>query len=213
MVKIAYANPLNKAKCVWNRIPCFQNFVTVQANVEKSYFRSSVVYTVSILSDDQRTDQDTFVDTFVQLVYESDTLKDLFDLSETPAIGYSHHAYKTSKFSPEKKWLLCTPTRLLATHTSRNPDSEQYQRSRHSVRQHLRENRHEYVVEGDPTSKYRWGNGFIQFLMSIDNLTVEKGWVVPFFTKAIGLCWLLRHLLRGYLKIAAQKLSDSRDSN
>ncbi|GFY59343.1 uncharacterized protein TNIN_278551 [Trichonephila inaurata madagascariensis] len=72
---------------------CTTTFSPVQA-MEKSIFHPSVVYTVSILSDDQRTDQDTFVDTFVQLVYKSDILKDLFDLSETPAIEFAGYVHK-----------------------------------------------------------------------------------------------------------------------
>ncbi|GFQ68547.1 uncharacterized protein TNCT_108531 [Trichonephila clavata] len=181
--------------------------LTVQANIEKSVFRPSVVYTVSILSDDQRTDQDTFVDTFVQLVYESDTLKDLFDLSETPAIEYAQHAYndfvtvltslgatdpnKTADFATRpmaQNFKVFTREEMVNVYSNK---ASSYAYSEGILNQDnakdlaiqyantFEKTAKEYVVEGDPTSKFQAiGNGFIEFLMSIDNVTVAKGWVV-----------------------------------
>ncbi|GFY18399.1 uncharacterized protein TNCV_2396281 [Trichonephila clavipes] len=199
---------------------CYASQTTsgMQANADKSYFHPSVLYTVSILSDDQRTDQDTFVDTFVQLVYESDTLKDLFDLSETPAIGYSHHAYNDSVIvltslgatNPDKiadfetrpmaqNFKVFTREEMVTVYSNK---ASSYAYSQGILTQNnakylavqyaniYEKTAKEYVVEGDPTSKYQAiGNGFIQFVMSIDdNLTVEKGWVLAIFYESY---WLM----------------------
>ncbi|GFY59340.1 uncharacterized protein TNIN_278521 [Trichonephila inaurata madagascariensis] len=174
-------------------------------------FRPSVFYIVSLLSDDQRTDQYTFVDTFVQLVYGSDTLKDLFDLSETPAIGYARNAYNdfvnvlTSLGANDPDKIADFATRPMAQNfkiftreemvTVYSNKASSYAYSQGILTQNnakdlaiqyaniYEKTAKEYVVEGDPTSKYQAiGKGFIQFLMSIeDNLTVEKAWVVAIF--------------------------------
>ncbi|GFY18440.1 uncharacterized protein TNCV_2396681 [Trichonephila clavipes] len=191
-------------------------FSPVQA-VEKSIFRPSVVYTVSILSDDQRSDQDNFVDTFVQLVYESDTLKDLFDLSESPAIEYAQHAYndfvtiltslgaidpdKTADFATRpmaqnfKVFTREEMVRVYSNVASSYLDSQgiltqdNAQDLANQLASTFEKSAKETVVEGDPTSKFSAvGNGFIEFLMSNDNLTVEKVWVVAIYYESE---WLL----------------------
>ncbi|GFQ68553.1 uncharacterized protein TNCT_108581, partial [Trichonephila clavata] len=250
-----------------------------QANIGKSIFHPSVVYTVSILSDDQRTDQDTFVDTFVQLVYESDSLMDLFDFSKTPAIEYTQHAYKNGPVPelasqiakhpipphnnrPKSNLSLISgygqPVRemasddrpkseekgheqilgdcirhlvtVLASLGARKPEKiadfstrpmaqnfnvftrEEMVRVYSSVAASYLDSQgiltqdnakdlanqyantfeksaNETVVEDDPTSKFEAvGNGLMEFLMSVDTMTVEKGWVGAIYYESE---WLL----------------------
>ncbi|GFY77169.1 hypothetical protein TNIN_480781, partial [Trichonephila inaurata madagascariensis] len=64
---------------------------TCRKDIDKRVFHPSVLYTVSILTDEQRADQDIFVDTFVQAVHDSDTLMDLFRLRST-SVEVSHFA-------------------------------------------------------------------------------------------------------------------------
>ncbi|GFY41904.1 uncharacterized protein TNIN_247521 [Trichonephila inaurata madagascariensis] len=188
--------------------------LTVQA-MEKSIFHPSVVYTVSILSDDQRTDQDTFVDTFVQLVYKSDILKDLFDLSETPAIEFAGYVHKhfvpmlasLGARNPEKiadfatrpmaqNFKLFTREEMVRVYSSVAASYLYSQgiliqdNAKDLANQYantFEKSANETVVENDPTSKFKAiGNGLMEFLMSKDTLTVEKpGWE-PFITKANG---------------------------
>ncbi|PRD28274.1 UNVERIFIED_CONTAM: hypothetical protein NCL1_32900 [Trichonephila clavipes] len=191
-------------------------FSPVQA-VEKSIFRPSVVYTVSILSDDQRSDQDNFVDTFVQLVYESDTLKDLFDLSESPAIEYAQHAYndfvtvltslgaidpdKTADFATRpmaQNFKVFTREEMVRVYSNVASSylasqgiltQDNAQDLANQLASTFEKSAKETVVEGDPTSKFSAvGNGFIEFLMSNDNLTVEKVWVLAIYYESE---WLL----------------------
>ncbi|GFQ68550.1 uncharacterized protein TNCT_108561 [Trichonephila clavata] len=192
-------------------------FSPVQANKEKSIFHPSVVYTVSILSDDQRTDQDTFIDTFVQLVYESDSLMDLFDLSKTPAIEYTQHAYKhfvtvlasLGARKPEKiadfstrpmaqNFNVFTREEMVRVYSSVAAsylDSQgilTQDNAKDLANQYantFEKSANETVVEDDPTSKFEAvGNGLMEFLMSVDTLTVEKGWVGAIYYESE---WLL----------------------
>ncbi|GFY18439.1 uncharacterized protein TNCV_2396671 [Trichonephila clavipes] len=75
--------------------------VTCQENSDESndeIFYPGVAYNVTILSNEQRTPVNTFVDTFVKAVYGSDTLKNVFDISET------------SLKNRLRLWLLCQET-------------------------------------------------------------------------------------------------------
>ncbi|GFR18127.1 uncharacterized protein TNCT_665171 [Trichonephila clavata] len=62
---------------------------------EESFF-SFLSYEVKTLSDEQRTPLETFVNTVVDAVYRSDTLKDVFDISDRPSIQFSQFSYQTT---------------------------------------------------------------------------------------------------------------------
>ncbi|GFY41902.1 uncharacterized protein TNIN_247501 [Trichonephila inaurata madagascariensis] len=184
--------------------------------MEKSIFHPNIVYTVSILSDDQRTDQDTFVDTFVQLVYESNTLKDLFDLSETPAIEFASYAHKhiatelasLGAKNPERvadfatrpmaqNFKVFTREEMVRVYSSVAASylysqgilmQDNAQDLANEYANSFEKSANETVVENDPTTKFKAvGNGFMEFLMSKGTLTHEKAWTVAIITKASGL--------------------------
>ncbi|GFY18382.1 uncharacterized protein TNCV_2396111 [Trichonephila clavipes] len=184
---------------------CTRTFSPVQA-MEKSTFHPSVVYTVSILSDDQRTNQDTFVDTFVQLVYESNTLKDLFDFSETPAFEFASHTHKriadtvASLGAKNPERIADFATRPMAQNFKVFTREEMVRVYSSVAASYLysqgiliqddakdlanqyadacEKSANETVVENDPTSKFKAiGNGLEEFLMLKDTLTVEKAWM------------------------------------
>ncbi|GFY18362.1 uncharacterized protein TNCV_2395921 [Trichonephila clavipes] len=56
-----------------------------------SIFHPAISYDVNVISDNSSIS--SFVTAFVKDVYDSDTLYDLFDLSQSPAIDYQQHAY------------------------------------------------------------------------------------------------------------------------
>ncbi|GFT14567.1 uncharacterized protein NPIL_538501 [Nephila pilipes] len=187
---------------------CTSNFKSVICHeYDENTFRPSIAYRVKILSDDERADQDTFVNTFVEEVRGSDTLKDMFDLSETPALAYSRHAYNdfvrvlTSLGADDPDTIADFATRpmrknfdfftreeivrVYANKASCYADSQgllSQDNAEDLAKQYasaFEQSAQENLKEGDPTSKFTAiGNGFIQFLMSIDTLNVEKGWVV-----------------------------------
>ncbi|GFS37679.1 hypothetical protein TNIN_159121, partial [Trichonephila inaurata madagascariensis] len=59
---------------------------------EESFF-SFISYDVQILSDEERTPLETFVNTIVETVYERDTLRDVFDISDTPSLQFQEYCY------------------------------------------------------------------------------------------------------------------------
>ncbi|GFY18408.1 uncharacterized protein TNCV_2396371 [Trichonephila clavipes] len=76
--------------------PVYSPSVTCQENSDESnneIFYPGVAYNVTVLSNEQRTPVNTFVDTFVKAVYGSDTLKNAFDISETLAQQFTRFVY------------------------------------------------------------------------------------------------------------------------
>ncbi|GFY18483.1 hypothetical protein TNCV_2397101 [Trichonephila clavipes] len=72
---------------------------------EESFF-SFISYDVQILSDEQRTPLETFVNTVVETVYGRDTLRDVFDISDSTALQFQQYSYQSRARSNSKLGLV-----------------------------------------------------------------------------------------------------------
>ncbi|GFY41900.1 uncharacterized protein TNIN_247481 [Trichonephila inaurata madagascariensis] len=160
-----------------------------------------IPYQIKRINSGRDRTTDTFVAHLVQLVYESDTLKDLFDLSETPAIEFASHTRKyfvdvlTSLGSKNPEKIADFTTRSMAQNFKVFTREEMvrvyagfaasYLGSQRILTQECakdlantyEKSANETVVKGDPTSKFKAvENGLTEFLMSKDTLTGEKCW-------------------------------------
>ncbi|GFR18131.1 uncharacterized protein TNCT_665191 [Trichonephila clavata] len=198
---------------------CTTSFTTVtcRRDIDKSIYHPSMLYTVSILSDEQRADQDIFVDTFVQAVYDSDTLMDLFDLTESTAVEVSHFAEDQFKDTlallgathPEKIANFATRpmvqnfrvftrkemVRVYSSWAAGYTDSQgilTQDNAEDLAKQYaniFEKSAKDTVVEGDPSSKFpAISNGFLEYLKSIETLSADNGWKVATYYESE---WLL----------------------
>ncbi|GFY50013.1 uncharacterized protein TNIN_76601 [Trichonephila inaurata madagascariensis] len=169
--------------------------VTCRKDIDKRVFHPSVLYTVSILTDEQRADQDIFVDTFVQAVHDSDTLMDLFDLTESTSVEVSHFA--EDQFKDTLALLGATHPEKIANFATRPMDNAKDLAKQYA--NFFEKSAKDTVVEGDPSSKFpAISNGFLQYLKSIETLTADNGWKVAIYYESE---WLL----------TAAETPDSRD--
>ncbi|GFY18466.1 uncharacterized protein TNCV_2396941 [Trichonephila clavipes] len=191
--------------------------VTCRKNIDKSIFHPSVLYTVSILSDEQRANQYIFEDTFVQAVYGSDILMDLFDLTKSTAVEVSHfnedqfketlallgaiHPEKIANFASRpmvQNFRVFTReemVRVYSSWASGYTDSQgilTQDNAKDLAKQYanfFEQSAQDTVVEGDPSSKFpAISNGFLQYLKSIETLSADNGWKVAIYYESE---WLL----------------------
>ncbi|GFQ68548.1 uncharacterized protein TNCT_108541 [Trichonephila clavata] len=188
--------------------------VICQANIYGTIFRQSIAYTVDLQSDEQRANQDTFVSTFVQKVYDSNTLTNLFDISQSPASAYANQVYgdfinvlaSLGATQPEVMadfatrpmyafdvFTLEVMVRLYANVGAVYTDSQGLLNNPQELATRyanfFEERARASVVESDPTSKFRAiRDGFLDYLKSIEMLTAEHGWKLAII---YGSEWLL----------------------
>ncbi|GFS92530.1 uncharacterized protein NPIL_581191 [Nephila pilipes] len=180
-----------------------------------SLFHPIISYNVKVISDNSSIS--SFVKTFVKEVYDSDTLYDLFDLSQSPAIAYKQHAY--NDFKTVSTGLLADNPDVIADFATRpmiqnfnvftrdvmvrvyanlaanyaysigvlNANNAESLAKKYA--KDFTETAKEYVKKDDPESKFFGvGNGIIKFLKSLQPLTVDKVWQVAFLYESE---WLL----------------------
>ncbi|GFS41831.1 uncharacterized protein NPIL_100481 [Nephila pilipes] len=182
----------------------------ILAVTDSGEFHPSLAYNVMILSDDQRTLIHTFVNTFVQAVYDSDALKDVFNISETPAPQFTHFVY--SHFIDLLKSVGATDQQTIADFGTRSMAQNfdvfkldemlrvysntvsSYALSEGALTQDnakdlakryveiMEKQAKKNVVKGDPTSKYHAiGDGILAFFKSVSTVTVDKVWKIAIY--------------------------------
>ncbi|GFY18387.1 uncharacterized protein TNCV_2396161 [Trichonephila clavipes] len=175
--------------------------VICQANIYGTIFRPTLSYTVDILSDAQRTNQDLYVSTFVQKVYDSNTLINLFDISQSPASAYANHVYGdfinvlASLGEPLPEIMADFATRpmyvfdfftlevmvrlsanVMAVYTDSQGLLTDPQELATRYANFCEERARASVVASDPTSKFRAiTDSFVDYLKSIEMLSAENG--------------------------------------
>ncbi|GFY59339.1 uncharacterized protein TNIN_278511, partial [Trichonephila inaurata madagascariensis] len=193
---------------------------TCQENGDESndeIFYPGVAYNVTILSDEQRTPVNTFVDTFVKAVYGSDTLKNVFDISETSAQQFTRFVYghfidllkSVNAKDPEpiadfgtrpmgQNFDVFTLKEMLRVYSN---TVSSYALSEGALTQDnakdlamryvdiMEKQAKKNVKQGDPTSKYpAIGDGILEFFKSVSTVDVDKVWKIAIY---FGSEWLL----------------------
>ncbi|GFS92528.1 uncharacterized protein NPIL_581181 [Nephila pilipes] len=170
-----------------------------------SLFHPIISYDVKVISDNSTIS--SFVTTFVKEVYASDTLYDLFDLSQSTATAYRQHAY--NDFMKVASGLNADDPDTIADFATRPMDQNfnvftrdvmvrvyanvaanyaysigvlNANNAKSLAKKYAKdftETAKEYVKKDDPESKFFGvGNGIIKFLKSLQPLTVDKLWKV-----------------------------------
>ncbi|GFY18479.1 uncharacterized protein TNCV_2397061 [Trichonephila clavipes] len=167
---------------------------------EESFF-SFISYDVQILSDEQRTSLKTFVNTVVETVYGRDTLRDVFDISDSTALQFQQYSYQVTydilkELGSRKSDVLADfATRPIAQnfeYISRETLVTVYANVLASYSREVltEDNASEFairytnytenqaknlVVQGVTTSKYQaLAGGFLDYMSSVGTITVEK---------------------------------------
>ncbi|GFR22729.1 uncharacterized protein TNCT_228301 [Trichonephila clavata] len=174
-----------------------------------SKFHPAVSYDVKVISDNSSIS--SFITAFVKDVYDSDTLYDLFDLSQSPAIDCQQHAYgdfkkvAVSVNADDPDTIADLATRPMVQNWNVFPRdamvrvyanvAANYTNSNNAVRlakkyaQDFTKTAKQNVVKGKPESKFSGvGQVIIKFLRQLQPLTVDKVWQVAV---SYGSQWLL----------------------
>ncbi|GFY58603.1 uncharacterized protein TNIN_487411 [Trichonephila inaurata madagascariensis] len=203
---------MNSALLKWCRLSFTISYLVYSATAtcdspdpSSSIFHPAISYDVKVISDNSSIS--SFVTAFVKDVYDSDTLYDLFDLSQSPAIDYQQHAYgdfkKVSKSvnadDPDTIADFATRpmvqnfnvftrdvmVRVYANVAANYAYSIGALNSNNAVRlakkyaQAFTKTAKKNVVKGKPESKFSGvGEGIIAFLSQLEPLTVDKVWQV-----------------------------------